>query len=671
MKFQPPAEILFNRNGNRRSLHRAAPIRCIKSGRFSSNRVVKRAAQSLSLVSLLFCFVFGAVADEPQRSAPGYGALPFQPATPGSYALPAVGQAADGEVLDTANRSVRLHDLMGDKLVLLSFIYAACSDVNGCPLATQVLHKISRQLQKQPELADKLRLLTLSFNPAQDTPEMMRHYGEGFKTAGFDWQFLTTRDEQALQPILDGYQQNVQKIYDERGQFTGTFSHLLRVYLIDKQKNVRNIYNVDFLHADTVLNDVKTLLAGTEAQPALAQVDAGRLYQAGDNKQDYRAKDYRTHSLALAQRRGKPADLIEFARTPPLGLPALPVPKDNPLTPAKIALGRKLFYDRRLSLNNTFSCAICHIPEQGFANNEMATAVGVEGRSVRRNAPSLYNVGYAELLFHDGRENSLEQQAWGPLLAHNEMANPAIGRVVDKLKATADYRGLFEKAFNHKGPGMETIGQALASYQRTLNSADSAFDRWYFAKRADALGESAERGYQLFTGKAACSGCHTIGREAALFTDQKRHNTGVGYAEAMQTDTAKRRVQVAPGVFLDVDSENLKGLDSAKTNDLGYYEVSQNPLDRWSYKTPSLRNVALTAPYMHNGSFATLDDVVRFYNQGGTPNENLSPLIKPLGLSDAEQADLVQFLKALTGANVGALVSDGFAAPVGDAGGEP
>jgi len=610
-----------------------------------------------------------AQAQDPKPLAPGYTNLPFNPAKPGSYTLPVIGLAANGEVLTSNNQPKHLHDLMGDKIVILSFIYAACSDVNGCPLATQVLHKISRQLQKQPELADKLRLLTLSFNPTNDTPEMMRHYGEGFKTGEFDWQFLTTRDEQALQPILDGYQQNVQKIYDDKGQFTGTFSHLLRVYLVDKDKNVRNIYSVDFLHADTLINDVLTLLADSKPQAVPQPVNAEMLYQAGDNKQNYQQADYQTRSLALEQRRGKPANLITFAQRPPLGLLKLPVPKDNPLTPAKIALGRKLFYDRRLSLNNTFSCAICHIPEQGFSNNEMATAVGIEGRSVRRNSPSLYNVGYAQLLFHDGRENRLEQQVWGPLLAHNEMANPSIAYVIDKIRASADYRGLFEKTFN-KGPTMETIGQALASYQRTLNSANSPFDRWYFGKQEEALTDQAKRGHKLFIGKAGCSTCHSINEKSALFSDQKRHNTGIGYAEAMQKAPDKQKLQVAPGVVLDVDRENLKGLNTQKPNDLGYYEISQNPADRWAYKTPSLRNVALSAPYMHNGSLSTLEEVVRFYNQGGVANENLSPSIKPLGLSDQDVADLVAFLKALTGGNVDALIADAFAAPVGESSGE-
>lgn len=604
-------------------------------------------------------------AEQPPSLAPGYKDLSFQPAKPGSYSLPVIGPAANGLVLTADNQSKKLHDLMGDKLVLLSFIYAACSDVNGCPLATQVLHKISRRLQQQTELASQLRLLTLSFDPSQDTPEMMQHYGEGFKSGEFDWQFLTTRDEQTLQPILDAYQQNVQKVVDAQGRFTGTFSHLLRVYLIDRDKNIRNIYSVDFLHADTVINDIKTLLMDTGPLVASTELASDRLYQAGDNKQNYQATDYQTQSIALVQRQGKPAKLIDFAMHTGLGLPKLPIPPSNPLTPAKIALGRKLFYDRRLSLNNTVSCAMCHIPEQGFSNNEITTAVGMEGRSVRRNSPSLYNVGFAQLLFHDGRENSLEQQVWGPLLAHNEMANPSIGYVVDKLNNSSDYRGLFEAAFK-KGPTMETIGQALASYQRTLNSADSAFDLWYFAKQGHAISESGKRGFQLFSGKAGCSNCHSITEKSALFTDQKRHNTGIGYAEVMQSTPTKQKIQVAPGVFLDIDSEHLKNLSDSKPNDLGYYEVSQNPDDRWHYKTPTLRNIALSAPYMHNGSLATLKDVLRFYNQGGVANENLSPLIKPLGLSETELNELEDFLLTLTGGNVETLVSDAFAAPVGD-----
>ncbi|MDD4915792.1 MAG: cytochrome c peroxidase [Methylococcales bacterium] len=584
----------------------------------------------------------------------------------GGYELPAIGLAADGRVLTADNRRKSLYELMGDKPVLLSFIYTTCSDAGGCPLATQVLHKISRRLQARPALQDQVRMLTLSFNPQHDTPQVMREYAASIDSGKLDWQFLTTASEQDLQPILDGYRQPVQKLYDSQGRFTGGYSHLLRVYLIDAGLKIRNIYSTDFLNADAVIRDIETLLAvpvPKTAAPAVAAVDR---YRPGDDKSNYRQPDYRTRSVALAQRQGQAADLLAYAQSPPLGLPALPSPADNPPTSEKIALGRKLFYDRRLSLNNTFSCAMCHIPEQGFANNEMATAVGVEGRTVRRNAPTLYNVGYARLLFHDGRENSLEQQVWGPLLARNEMANPSIGFVVDKIRASADYRGLFEQAF-HKPAGMETIGQALASYERTLNAADSAFDRWYFGKQAAALSAPAQKGYALFTGKAGCSACHGIQENYALFTDQQRHNTGIGYRQAIQPAGRKQRLQLAPGVFADVDGDVLRAVAAPRPGDLGYYEISQNPADRWAYKTPSLRNIALTAPYMHDGSLSTLEEVLQFYNQGGAANENLSPLLRPLHLNGQETAELLAFLESLTGGNVEKLVADGYAAPVGEA----
>ncbi|MGD0958647.1 MAG: cytochrome c peroxidase [Methylomonas sp.] len=582
-----------------------------------------------------------------------------------SYSLPVIGPAGDGKVLTIEHQATTLHRQMDDKLVLLSFIYTACSDVNGCPLATQILNKIARQLQKQPEIAAKLRLLTLSFNPLQDTPEVMQRYGAGLAGKMADWRFLTCPSEQQLQPILESYPQNIEKILDSKGQFTGTYTHLLRVYLIDAKKQIRAIYNMDFLNADTILADVRSLLTPAAAPKINRPVNPEQFYRPGDDKLDYQHNDYQTHSLALTQRLGHTAALLNFALHPPLGLPKLPQPADNPLSAAKISLGRKLFYDRRLSFNNTFSCAMCHIPEQGFTNNELATPIGVEGRSIRRNAPSLYNSGHAQLLFHDGRENRLEQQAWGPLLAHNEMANPSIAFVIGKIQASNDYKGLFEKAF-HKPAGMETIGQALAAYQRCLNSADSAFDRWLYGKQTQALDGQAQRGYRLFAGKAGCSQCHLINEKSALFTDQQRHNTGIGYRDTLRKIPEQHHVQLAPGVSIDVTGAQFAGLAPEQSNDLGYYEISQDPKDRWAYKTPSLRNVALTAPYMHNGSLATLREVVEFYNQGGVANENLSPLIKPLGLSAAEIDDLTAFLMALTGGNVADLVADGFAAPVGD-----
>jgi cytochrome c peroxidase len=567
--------------------------------------------------------------------APGYGSLQFSAPEPGAYSLPVLGIAADGAVLDSEGKSIRLHDLMGDKVVLLSFIYSTCIDVNGCPLATTVLHKIKNCLKKEPELGGTLRLVTLSFNPEHDTPEMMLHYGLELQGDGVEWRFLTARSEQDLQPILAHYKQNIQKVYDAQGKFTGTFSHILRVYLIDKNRQLRNIYSVAFLHADTLINDIKTLLQAEPGQ-AVTHIDGQKsavrlsdIYSAGDNKSAYEHSDYQTKSIALTDRVGRARNLLKTVNKPPLGLPAVPVPKNNPLTKEKAGLGRKLFYDRRLSLNNTLSCAMCHIPEQGFTSNEMATAVGIEGRTVKRNSPSLYNAAYSQKLFHDSRETSLEQQVWGPLLAHNEMANPSIGYVIDKINNSSDYKNLFKKAFN-KEPGLETIGMALASYERTLNSANSPFDRWYYGKDKKALDDKAQRGFQLFNGKAKCSGCHKITPDYALFNDNDNHNTGIGYAEAMSKTDKTQKVQVAPGVFVDVAAGLISTVAEAKPNDLGRYEITQNPQDRWKYKTPSLRNVSLTAPYMHNGAWQTLQQVVEFYNRGGIANESLDPLIKPL-----------------------------------------
>jgi cytochrome c peroxidase len=598
--------------------------------------------------------------------APGHGEQGFTLPKPGAYALPTLGTAADGRVLDSDGRATSLHRLYGDKLVLLSFIYSSCSDVNGCPLATMVLHKIQRRLLKEPDVAKHLRLVTLSFNPEHDTPDVMAKYAAPFRE-GLEWRFLTTRSEADLRPILDAYGQTAQKDYDADGKFLGTFSHILRVFLIDRNRHIRNIYTVSFLHPDTLINDIRTLLLEKPGMaPTTAAVpESAASLRAGDDKRGYESADYATRSLALGERLGQRADLLSFARKPQLGLPPAPVPADNPVTPARIELGRKLFFDRRLSLNNTFSCAMCHVPEQGFTSNEQATATGIEGHTVRRNSPTLYNVAYAARLFHDGRESSLEQQVWGPLLARNEMGAPSVGYVVDKLKSLADYRGLFEKAYG-RGPSMETVGMALASYERTLNSADSAFDRWHFGRQQDALSADAQRGFALFTGKAGCAECHTLAKHHALFTDQALHNTGLGFRAAMAQEPAKRAIPAAPGLTLEIDAAALASVSEAKPNDLGAYEITQDPADRWKYRTPSLRNVALTAPYMHDGSLATLKEVVRFYNQGGVPNENLDPKIRPLNLGEGEMDDLVAFLESLTGANVGELVSDAFEAPVGD-----
>ena len=573
-----------------------------------------------------------------QILAPGYRVLEYTAPEPGSYQLPPLGKAGSGLVLDEQGRERSLDDFFGDKFVVLSFIYTNCNDVNGCPLATFVLGQLQQRLTGDNILKDQVRMISLSFDPEFDTPEVMVKYGRQFNRDTLaDWRFLTTASTGQLQPVLRRFNQPVQKEYNDAGEYTGVISHILRVFLLDKASQVRNIYSVSFLHADTVINDIKTL-AMEDDYGAASPVS--RSNAAAD---DNRAGEQRL-----------------------LGLPDLEVPGNNPLTQEKIRLGRQLFFDRRLSHNNTLSCAMCHIPEQGFTSQELAVAIGIEGRTLRRNAPTLYNVGFARRLFHDARENLLEQQVWTPLLARNEMANPSVGFVIERLKSMPEYRGKFEQAFHGKGPGMETVGMALASYQRTLNSADSPFDRWYYGGDGNAMAEQAITGFELFTGKARCVSCHTVNRDYALFTDHKLHNTGIGYLVSMGTLSNKIQVTVAPGTTLTVDRAVITEPGKPAPNDLGYYEITGNPDDRWKYRTPGLRNVGLTSPYMHNGSLGSLRQVVEFYNRGGIRNELLDPLIQPLKLNHGEMEAIVAFLNSLTGSNVDELIADALAQPVGN-----
>ncbi|MES9823524.1 MAG: cytochrome c peroxidase [Candidatus Thiodiazotropha endolucinida] len=620
-----------------------------------------------------------ASADLLSDSAPGYGELGYTLPAIGSYSLPALGEAGNGTVLNGDGKQQSLHDFFNDRYVLLAFIYSTCSDVNGCPLSSHVFYKIKSAMKRDAELADRLKLISLSFDPEVDTPEVMKLYANNFRYAGSagEWQFITTASHQALQPILQSYNQVIQREVDSSGKASVGYSHVLRVFLIDPQKRIRNIYSVDFLHHDLIINDVKTLLMQAQNQGRLLKAglslpESSKLSKPGDDKQGYEQESYVTRSLDLELRQGQAADLISFIDKPPLGLPPVPVPGNNPISREKIELGRKLFYDRRLSLNDTFSCAMCHVPEQGFTSNELAMAVGIEGRSVRRNSPTIYNSAYAALLFHDGREQTLEQQVWGPLLARNEMANPSIGYVLEKIRKIDDYEGSFEAAFDGRGVSMETLGMAIASYERALVSGGSPFDHWYYGDDKQALPASAQRGFELFVGKAGCVACHHIGDKHALFSDDALHNTGIGYRESMGIVPETQPVTVAPGVTLQIDRSVIEQVGEPAPTDVGLYEVTQNPNDRWKYKTPSLRNVALTAPYMHNGSFSTLREVVEFYDSGGVANELLDPLIRPLGLNESEKQDLVAFMQSLTGGNVDTLVADAFAAPVGDVGkGDP
>ncbi len=323
-----------------------------------------------------------------------------------------------------------------------------------------------------------------------------------------------------------------------------------------------------------------------------------------------------------------------------LGLPAADVPDVG-----QASLGRRLFFDRRLSANGQMACATCHVPAQGFTQTDRATPSGRDGRALRRNASSLLNVVFAVPLMHDGAAPSLEAQVLTPLLDGNEMANGSFDQLEGKLDSLPDYAQAFREVFG-EGPSMASIGKALAAYQRTLISGNSAFDRWMFGGQGDAMPEEAKRGFALFKGKAGCVACHTAGATAALFTDNGMHNTGVASRALKSPDTRLAQpVRTTPTV------------DFAGAGDRGRNEVTQVPADLYRFRTPTLRNVAVTGPYMHDGSIATLREVVEFYNGGGVANANLDPAIKPLGLSSLEVDDLVALLNSLTGSNVSELAA--------------
>lgn len=360
--------------------------------------------------------------------------------------------------------------------------------------------------------------------------------------------------------------------------------------------------------------------------------------------------------------------LFESANTQKeqLGLPAMTHPKDNSPSAKKIALGRKLFMDRRLSHNNTISCGMCHVPEQGFTSNEIATAVGIEGRSHRRNTPTIFNVGYYKFLFHDGRELTLEDQVIGPLLAFNEMGNPSIGHVIEKIRNLDDYAGLFEEVYG-SGVTLERVSHAIAAYERTFISGNSRFDQWHYGGDSNALTKQEVQGFEIFNGKGGCVTCHTINEKTALFTDQSFHNTGIGWARNNKvikkeygSDTFP--VQLAPGVVVQVKHELIETSSERPENDVGRFEITENPKDSWKYKTPSLRNIVISAPYMHDGSLSTLEEVVEFYDKGGDDNPEKDLLLKPLDLSEHEQKALVAFLKTLTGDNIKLLEQEARAA---------
>ena len=357
--------------------------------------------------------------------------------------------------------------------------------------------------------------------------------------------------------------------------------------------------------------------------------------------------------LSVWQWRATHEEVLDAAAA--FGLPPLHLPADVVPDRSRIELGRKLFFDRRLSFNGTMSCAMCHVPEEGFTSNASRTAVGIEGKSLKRNAPSLLNVAWQSTLFHDGREFSLSTQAWMPLLHPDEMANPSIGHVLQRLRGMADYDGQFERVFRGVGPSMETLGAAIAAFEATLVSADSRFDRWRYGGQGSALNDVEQLGFRIFSGKGRCTVCHLVGERHALLSDGKFHVTGAGFAPPAGRSFV---VPLAPGVQTVLTDADLADFAANVPPDLGRFEITLDPADRYAFKTPSLRNVARTAPYMHDGSLATLEEVVDFYDHGGGDAPGKSEALSALGLDWDEKRALVAFLRSLDGVSLPTLSSN-------------
>jgi cytochrome c peroxidase len=287
-----------------------------------------------------------------------------------------------------------------------------------------------------------------------------------------------------------------------------------------------------------------------------------------------------------------------------------PVPADNVPNPDRVELGRLLFFDPRLSARGTMSCASCHNPALGWADG-LPRAFGNDMQPLVRATPTLVNVAFNKTQMWDGRKPSLEEQALAPLLSPAEQ-NLTPEELTARVRGIAGYPPLFERAYPGEAIGPATVAKAIASFERTLLSADSSFDRWQLGDER-AVSEPAKRGFALFTGKAQCVLCH----QAPNFTDDGFHNIG------------------------------LEG--NGEEEDVGRYAHKKVAVLKGAFKTPTLRDIDATAPYMHNGRYRTLEEVVDHYDRGGDVRGNLSANIHPLDLAPAEKADLVAFMKSLTG----------------------
>jgi cytochrome c peroxidase len=352
---------------------------------------------------------------------------------------------------------------------------------------------------------------------------------------------------------------------------------------------------------------------------------------------------------------------------PPLGLPPVPIPADNLQTPEKVALGDKLFDDKRFSSTGQVACATCHEAKKAFTDSPLSTSQGIAkaGKKLTgtRNAPTVVNAAYFDTMFWDGRSSSLEDQSQHPFVNPVEMGLKDHQPILKIVRSDPEYVKAFEQVFGKKGAQvtMKEVQQAIGAFERTKVSGNSPFDRYFYGGESGALTDAQKRGFDLYVNKGRCVSCHRIEQTQALFTDNRFHNVGVGIND-IQKD-----VPDLAGAFLQAKATlaqvDVKVLGDKRTSELGRFAVTREFEGMGAFKTPTLRNVAVTSPYMHDGSLKTLKDVVVHYNNGGVTKEGnpvndfLSGGIRPLNLTEAEIDDLVSFMEALTSPEYASLPS--------------
>jgi cytochrome c peroxidase len=326
-----------------------------------------------------------------------------------------------------------------------------------------------------------------------------------------------------------------------------------------------------------------------------------------------------------------------------LGLPPVPVPDANPQSTGKVELGRLLFNDKRFSADGTISCASCHKADLAFTDG-LPVAKGINQQIGNRNAPTVVNSVFYETFFHDGRAASLEEQALGPFTNPIEHGLKDHQFIVDIVSSDTNYRKRFKDVFGLSANNIEigSVTMAIASFERTLIAGNSPFDQFFFGRNKSAISASAARGSRVFRRKGNCANCHEISWNNALFTDNRFYNIGVGFGK-LKPEVDAILIALQQGKSLD-----LLQITKDQKSELGRFNVTRVIDDIGRFKTPTLRNIALTGPYMHDGSIKTLAEVVEYYDKGGEKNRFLDPAIFPLKLTEQEKKDLVAFMKSLT-----------------------